>query len=204
MPKRVDHEQRRGEIAVALMRVAARDGLEGISLRHVAAEAGVTSGMVQHYFPTKDAMMHFAMDAASESFAGPGDARRDDSAGEAATIEEQIFTLLHALLPTDDRKRDAGMTTLAFMAYAATNRAAAAKLAWGETRLRAHISGLLRTARDEARLAAGVDPDAAAAAVLATTDGLGLHCLTGGLEPAAASAALRQQVNLLFGGGRSV
>ena len=48
------------------MRVAARRGLEDVSLRHVAAEAGVTAGMVQHYFRTKDEMMVFAIGAVRE------------------------------------------------------------------------------------------------------------------------------------------
>ena len=57
MPKKVDHQERRTLIADALMRVAADQGLEAVSLRHVAAAAGVSSGMVQHYFRTKDEMM---------------------------------------------------------------------------------------------------------------------------------------------------
>jgi AcrR family transcriptional regulator len=68
MPKLVDHQERREQIASALMRVAAGQGLEAVSLRHVAAEAGVTSGMVQHYFPSKDSMMAFAMRSASARY----------------------------------------------------------------------------------------------------------------------------------------
>ena len=39
MPKKVDHAERRRLIADALMRVAAEQGLEAVSLRHVAAAA---------------------------------------------------------------------------------------------------------------------------------------------------------------------
>ncbi|MGH3910171.1 MAG: TetR/AcrR family transcriptional regulator, partial [Pseudonocardiaceae bacterium] len=62
MPKRVDHRARRTQIADALMRVAATKGLQAVSLRHVAHEAGVSAGMVQHYFRTKDEMMTFALE----------------------------------------------------------------------------------------------------------------------------------------------
>ena len=48
MPKLVDHHERRTLLAAALLRVAATRGLMDVSLRHVAAEAGVTAGMVQH------------------------------------------------------------------------------------------------------------------------------------------------------------
>ena len=57
MPRRVDHQLRRKQLADAVMRLAATEGLEEVSLRHVAAEAGVSTGMVQHYFRTKDEMM---------------------------------------------------------------------------------------------------------------------------------------------------
>jgi AcrR family transcriptional regulator len=54
MPKKVDRQERRTLIADALMRVAADQGLAAVSLRTVAAEAGVSAGMVQPYFRTKD------------------------------------------------------------------------------------------------------------------------------------------------------
>jgi AcrR family transcriptional regulator len=44
------------------MSLAATRGLEAVSLRHVATEAGVSTGMVQHYFRTKDEMMTFALE----------------------------------------------------------------------------------------------------------------------------------------------
>jgi len=62
VPKQVDPHERRTLLADALLRVAAHRGLMDVSLRHVAAEAGVTAGMVQHYFRTKDEMMIFALD----------------------------------------------------------------------------------------------------------------------------------------------
>ncbi len=60
MPKWVDHGERRRHIAEAVWRIAASRGLEAVSLREVAAEAGVSMGRVQHYFKTKDRMILFA------------------------------------------------------------------------------------------------------------------------------------------------
>lgn len=42
MPKKVDHEVRRRHIAEALHRIIDRDGLDAVSLREVATEAGVS------------------------------------------------------------------------------------------------------------------------------------------------------------------
>jgi AcrR family transcriptional regulator len=36
-------------------------GLEAVSLRDVAAQAGVSMGAVQHYFASKDQMLLFAL-----------------------------------------------------------------------------------------------------------------------------------------------
>ncbi|GHJ52986.1 hypothetical protein Nm8I071_22930 [Nonomuraea sp. TT08I-71] len=61
MPRNVDRQDRRTLIADTLMRVAAEQGLQAVSLRHVAAAAGVPAGIAQHYFRAKDEMMSFAM-----------------------------------------------------------------------------------------------------------------------------------------------
>ena len=53
MPKIVDHEQRRDEIALAACRVVAQYGFEHATIVRIAREAGYTTGMVAHYFDTK-------------------------------------------------------------------------------------------------------------------------------------------------------
>lgn len=54
MPRHVDSAQRRTEIVQALWHVLATRGFEGVSLRAVAADAGVSLGQVQHHFADKD------------------------------------------------------------------------------------------------------------------------------------------------------
>ncbi len=58
MPKTVDHAERRARITEALVRVAARTGLHTVTLRAVAAEAGVSLRLVQYYFETKANLVH--------------------------------------------------------------------------------------------------------------------------------------------------
>ena len=62
MPKIVDHDARREEIAQALWRVVRRDGIRAASVRTVAAEAGWSAGAVRYYFPDQAGLMTFAMD----------------------------------------------------------------------------------------------------------------------------------------------
>jgi AcrR family transcriptional regulator len=53
MPKIVDHERRRDEIALVACRVVAEYGFEQATIVRIAREAGYTTGMVAHYFDTK-------------------------------------------------------------------------------------------------------------------------------------------------------
>ena len=53
MPKIVDHEQRRDEIALVACRVVAECGFEQATIARIARAAGYTTGMVAHYFDTK-------------------------------------------------------------------------------------------------------------------------------------------------------
>jgi AcrR family transcriptional regulator len=66
VPKQVDHHARRLQLLDALWRITRREGWDAITLRHLAAEAGVSMGMVQHYFSTKDQMLRFAVEMMGE------------------------------------------------------------------------------------------------------------------------------------------
>jgi AcrR family transcriptional regulator len=53
MPKIVDHAERRDEIALVACRVVAAHGFDGASMVRIAREAGYTTGMLAHYFDSK-------------------------------------------------------------------------------------------------------------------------------------------------------
>jgi TetR/AcrR family transcriptional regulator, transcriptional repressor of bet genes len=53
VPKVVDHEQRRDEIALVACRAVAQHGFEQATIVRIARAAGYTTGMVAHYFDTK-------------------------------------------------------------------------------------------------------------------------------------------------------
>jgi len=96
----VDHEDRRVELAGALWRVAARDGLQAATVRSVAAESGWSSGALRHYFPSKSDMLLFAVDHAI------GEVRRRinglDTSGPGLA---PLRSLLEELLPLDEPRR---------------------------------------------------------------------------------------------------
>jgi AcrR family transcriptional regulator len=62
MPKIVDHEEQRRLFAKAAMRLIAREGLEGMTMRAVAKEAGLSYGSLFHYFSSKDELLMHAVE----------------------------------------------------------------------------------------------------------------------------------------------
>ena len=66
MPKVVDRERRRGDLARAAGRVVARIGLEGVTIQAVANEARCSAGSIAHYFRSKDDLLVHALRAVTE------------------------------------------------------------------------------------------------------------------------------------------
>lgn len=61
MPKVVDHEQRREEIAHVACQVIARHGFDQATVARIARAAGFTTGMVAHYFENKQQIVIAAL-----------------------------------------------------------------------------------------------------------------------------------------------
>jgi AcrR family transcriptional regulator len=61
MPKIVNHDVQRVKFAEAAMSLIARHGLDGLTMRAVAAEAGLSYGSLFHYFNSKDELLMHAV-----------------------------------------------------------------------------------------------------------------------------------------------
>ncbi|MBP2325397.1 AcrR family transcriptional regulator [Kibdelosporangium banguiense] len=55
-----DHDARRRDVSEAVWRVLAAHGFGHLTLRAVAAEMGVSTGMLTHYFQSKNALVRYA------------------------------------------------------------------------------------------------------------------------------------------------
>jgi TetR/AcrR family transcriptional repressor of bet genes len=61
LPKLVDHAQRRDEIALVACQAIARRGFARTTVAHIASSAGYTTGMVAHYFESKQQIILAAL-----------------------------------------------------------------------------------------------------------------------------------------------
>jgi AcrR family transcriptional regulator len=99
MPKIVDHSQRRDEIALVACRVVAENGFEKASMVRIARAAGYTTGMLAHYFDTKQdiiiAALRLILRRIDERLTQP----------EASTTRPDLLALLTEALPVDAHRR---------------------------------------------------------------------------------------------------
>ena len=97
MPKVVDHAQRREEIALVACRVVAQYGFEQATIVRIAREAGYTTGMVAHYFDTKQDIIIAALRLILTRI----EARLTKSASEGAADLQAVLT---ETLPIDAQR----------------------------------------------------------------------------------------------------
>ncbi len=98
MPAIVDHDARRLEIAAAVGRLVARGGVESVTIRSAAKEAGFSPAVIGHYFHNKDDLMSFTYLSARD--------RTQTRIERALKSGKSVFDCLKVCLPTNPRQRE--------------------------------------------------------------------------------------------------
>ncbi|WP_406221343.1 TetR/AcrR family transcriptional regulator [Streptomyces decoyicus] len=201
MPKKVDHEARRQEISEALWRIASTRGLDGASLRDVAAEAGISLGRLQHYFRTKDEMLVFALQHINR-LAADRIRARIESLTEEPTPRQVLRACLSGMLPLDDKSRIGLLVGAAYFARAIHDEALRAEAENGIPQLRAFFADQLRLAADRGELPPERATEDEAMLLISTADGLATYVLLGVHDPSTALRLLDLHLANLFGAER--
>jgi AcrR family transcriptional regulator len=188
MPKIVDHEARRAELAAAVWRLASRDGLDSLTMRRVAGEAGWSTGALAHYFEDKEDLLVFAFQTVADRVG-----RRIVKAAEHTRDPlELVRTQLVEGLPIDSERRAEVRVWFAFLGLAET-RLRLAKAGRDAYRLwRERVAKTLAAAQRQGLVDDAVDPKRAAAALIALVDGIAIQAT---FDPRAVSA--ERQLELL-------
>ncbi|MGK5672147.1 TetR/AcrR family transcriptional regulator [Micromonospora sp. URMC 106] len=198
MPRTVDHVERRACLVAALLRVAARHGLHAVTMRSVAAEAGVSLRLVQYYFDTKAELMHAAL-RHLEQQSDQRWAARVAALPQEADPRAIVEAFLTEALPTDESSRDFHLVWTSYAVLAMTDPDLAAQpFVDGPRRLEVHLADILRRAQVQDRLRAGCDPAAEATRLLALAHGLGTSLLVGHHTVDTARAAVGYHLDRLF------
>src|SRR5918998_1985719 len=152
MPKIVDHEQRREELAAAVWRLASREGLEAVTLRAVAAEAGWSTGALHHYFADKEELLLFAFRTVADRV------RRRLEEAETRTSDplELARAMLAEGLPTDRARQEEVRVWFAFLGLALTRPVLARAQRVTYRAWRDRVADHLRAAREAGAIRADV------------------------------------------------
>jgi AcrR family transcriptional regulator len=205
VPKRVDHEERRRQIADALLRTAALRGLHATGMREVAAEAGVSLRLVQYYFGTKEELLLAAMQHLAAQFVGRVQARikRIKETADPVNPRDIIAAILTEGLPADDERRTFIVLYTAYFALSLTEPAlASAPLVRNSSAVIDVVAAQLRAAQAAGGTPAHLDPDLEALSLLAMSAGLGTSVLGGQSSPAQAQAVIDYHLHRLFPAAR--
>jgi AcrR family transcriptional regulator len=203
VPKRVDHEERRRQIADALLRTAATRGLHATGMREVAAEAGVSVRLVQYYFGTKEELLLYAMQQLAARFSERAMARigKIKETGAPVSPRDVIAAILTEGLPADDERRTFTVLYTAYFALSLTDPALAiGPLSRNSTVVIDVVAAQLRTAQAAGDAPACLDPDLEAFGLLAMSAGLGTSVIGGQSTPGQAQAVIDYHLDRLFPG----
>lgn len=148
MPRQVNSDERRRDIALAVYRVVARGGLEAASMREIAREAGCTTGTLTHHFADRHELLDHAVGMAVEE-----SMQRLVATARTRGLREALTEFL----PLDEQRRQENAVWLVGIAAATrdpaladrlSRRYAAANALLGEE-LRARLVATGRDAADE-------------------------------------------------------
>ncbi|UAT30966.1 TetR family transcriptional regulator C-terminal domain-containing protein [Bacillus badius] len=170
MPKIVDHDKRKKDIAEATWRVILEQGMEGATVRNIAKEAELSLGALRHYFSTQDELLVYAMELVKEQ----AEARINQIVLENLPPKAALLKILMELVPATPETMAETEVWFAFIAYARhkdTPFSAQDDGVWDG------ISRMVYSLHQANLLKDGLNPSLEAERLYALVDGLALHAL---------------------------
>lgn len=197
MPRLVNHDERRRQIAEAVWRLAMRGGLEQVTLRQVAGEAGVSTRLLQYYFGTRDQVLLGALEilnTEAERQARDRMARLGDSPGTRAVVRGVLLEML----PLDEQRRDRHVVYAAYFVRFLTEPALALVARAAPPEVAKLVADLITSAQELGEAARHLDAAAEGAFLTAGAEGLQTQMLLGQCAPEYAIDVIDQQLDRIF------
>jgi len=167
----VDHDARRAAIGLSVMKLVADVGAERATVRAVAIASGWSTGVLAHYFGSKDEMLGFAI-----TEIGDGVQRRIAQI-EARDPLQWVRAALIELLPLDEQRRIELLAWYGFLSRALNNPDLSNALQTAHRELEESVSSMLRQAVDTGQTVLVASTADTALELLTFADGLSLRHL---------------------------
>ncbi|MGH3624752.1 MAG: TetR/AcrR family transcriptional regulator [Sciscionella sp.] len=198
MPRTVDHDERRAQIAEGLVRVAGREGLHAVTMRSVAAESGVSLRLVQYYFQTTAQLMRAALRHLEQQSTQRW-AVRLAQLPRPVSARAFVEAFLAEALPTDEQSRTFHLVGASYAVLAMTDQDLADQpFIAGLNHLERQLADVLRQAQTDGELVSDLDASCEATRLVTINHGIGTTVLVGQRTAEAARAVLRYHLDRLF------
>lgn len=197
MPRQVDHDLRRHQIAEAVWRLAGRGGLEQVTLRLVAAEAGVSARLLQYYFGTRDQLLLGALEILNNE-AEQQAKQRMVALGESPGMRAVVRGVLHEMLPLDEERRNRHIVYAAYFIRFLTEPALTSVARDAPPALADLVAELIVEGQRLGQVRNEADPTDEAMFLLAGTEGLQTRVLLEQLSAERAVALIDMQLDRIF------
>jgi AcrR family transcriptional regulator len=172
MPKIVDHDQRREELIQAAWRVIAERGIDEVTIREIAREAGYSSGVLAHYFENKDDLLAHASRMSHQQIYARYEAEVDTPKKSKA-----LRDVLMDNLPLDDRRNLETRIEMSFWVRSLRNESLREIQDEKSEHLRGLIKELVEASQEEGAIAAEHAPKRVVDLHAPLIDGISLHAL---------------------------
>lgn len=188
MPKIVDHDLQKEKFIGAAMRLIASKGLEGVTMRAVAAEAGLSYGSLFHYFDSKDDLLMHAV-----RYSTSAQTRRVNEYSSQYSGLKALEHLLCDDVIINESSRDSWMVWMTFLYKAAVHKPFAEMNTELIDGWLDRIAALLTEAQASGEISSSIDVKKEAMATWAFSAGIGQIGL---LQPDALPPELQKQLVL--------
>lgn len=172
MPKKVNADERRADLLVAVWKVIAREGLDKATVRAIARETGRSAGTLAHYFTDKDDVLVSALQLSHERIAARWEEKLSDLKGLSALRE-----LVLDNLPLDDDRDLETRLAVNYWSRAVTHESVVSSQWRKGPKLIDRITSLVREGQQLEEIRDDQSAENIAERLHALIDGLSLHSL---------------------------
>ncbi|GAA4205394.1 hypothetical protein GCM10022252_65910 [Streptosporangium oxazolinicum] len=160
---------------MAVCELISEGGLDAVTVARTAESAGISVGLVQHYFPTKDGMLLHAFEHVSARIRSRIEERISGGVEHRRPISRVLAGAMAELIPMDETRRTEFRVSRVFAGRSLDVPALADVDARAAQVLRGDIAQAVHNGKECGEVAADLDPWPAAVRLAAVTEGLSMQ-----------------------------
>lgn len=177
MARTADTDARRAQIVAGVTELALESGLGRVTIAGAAKSAGVSVGLVQHYYASKEELLLDTFSSVRTDVLARVERASVRAERRGARIEQMLVAGLGQLLPLDRRRREEAYLAHAFAGLALDDAQLRTQLRRADDELSARVATALENGKKCGEVSGGTDSDAAGFSLVSLTHGLATRLL---------------------------